>query len=542
VEIFDLTDAADDITDSEPNLVLSYHTSQEDADNDANAIPNFTAYPSATATIYVRVEANTGNPNDAVCYQVVELPLIVNPLPALGTNGVIKPYAICQLTFTGTATFMLNSHIGAILPVGADPADYVVRFYFDQAALTAGTALPNQYTNIATPQTILVWVQHIATGCIKTASMDLLVEQQAVANVPVDAYLEYCDEDGTNDGVYEFDLTSFNAAILGTQNPAVYSVTYFESEADALANQNAIPNPATYRNVFSPDVATIYVAVINTASISGCPAYTTVELRVERLLEPHITSTGNAVCIDYKTGETVGPLTLNSNITGTGYTYDWYLNGDLVYTGSEPTYDALVEGEYTVEVTSSSALGCTSDMSAAFTVIKSGPASIIDAGYIVTNAFSDSQVITVTVEGYGIYKYQLDNGPLQDSAVFTNVSPGEHTISIYDTKGDNACDTVVLSSVSVIDYPNFFTPNGDGYNDTWNIIGLGDQGDAKIYIFDRYGKLIKQISSLGDGWDGTYNGNQLPADDYWFTVTYRETNPNGESVVKEFKSHFALKR
>jgi valyl-tRNA synthetase len=96
--------------------------------------------------------------------------------------------------------------------------------------------------------------------------------------------------------------------------------------------------------------------------------------------------------------------------------------------------------------------------------------------------------------------------------------------------------------VSVIDYPNFFTPNGDGYHDTWNIIGLGSQEDAKIYIFDRYGKLIKQISSAGEGWDGTYNGNQLPADDYWFTVTYREMNAAGESVVKEFKSHFAMKR
>jgi gliding motility-associated-like protein len=181
-------------------------------------------------------------------------------------------------------------------------------------------------------------------------------------------------------------------------------------------------------------------------------------------------------------------------------------------------------------------------MSAAFTVIKSGPASLIDAGYIVTNAFSDSQVITVTVEGWGEYKFQLDNGPLQDDNVFTNVSPGDHTITVYDTKGINACETVILSSVSVIDYPNFFTPNGDGYHDTWNIIGLGSQEDAKIYIFDRYGKLIKQISSAGDGWDGTYNGNQLPADDYWFTVTYREMNAAGESVVKEFKSHFAMKR
>ena len=88
----------------------------------------------------------------------------------------------------------------------------------------------------------------------------------------------------------------------------------------------------------------------------------------------------------------------------------------------------------------------------------------------------------------------------------------------------------------MIDYPNFFTPNGDGYNDTWNIIGL-NQPEAKLYIFDRYGKLIKQLSTTGPGWDGTYNGHQLPSTDYWFSLEYME---NG--VAKEFKAHFAMKR
>ncbi|MFN7676673.1 T9SS type B sorting domain-containing protein, partial [Flavobacterium sp.] len=75
------------------------------------------------------------------------------------------------------------------------------------------------------------------------------------------------------------------------------------------------------------------------------------------------------------------------------------------------------------------------------------------------------------------------------------------------------------------------------YNDTWNIKGLGGQPNAKIYIFDRHGKLIKQLSSKGQGWDGTYNGQQLPSDDYWFTVDYLEQN-----VSKQFKAHFAMKR
>ncbi|MES2410890.1 MAG: T9SS type B sorting domain-containing protein, partial [Bacteroidota bacterium] len=79
--------------------------------------------------------------------------------------------------------------------------------------------------------------------------------------------------------------------------------------------------------------------------------------------------------------------------------------------------------------------------------------------------------------------------------------------------------------------------NGDGIHDTWNIVGLGDQPNAKIYIFDRYGKLMKQISSTGQGWDGIYNGHLLPSDDYWFTVDFTEG-----ATVKQFKAHFSLKR
>ncbi|MGV7107808.1 T9SS type B sorting domain-containing protein, partial [Flavobacterium sp. U410] len=64
-----------------------------------------------------------------------------------------------------------------------------------------------------------------------------------------------------------------------------------------------------------------------------------------------------------------------------------------------------------------------------------------------------------------------------------------------------------------------------------------DQNTTKLYIFDRYGKLVKQISPNGNGWDGTYNGRQLPSTDYWFSLQYEE---NG--VAKEFRAHFSLKR
>ena len=93
----------------------------------------------------------------------------------------------------------------------------------------------------------------------------------------------------------------------------------------------------------------------------------------------------------------------------------------------------------------------------------------------------------------------------------------------------------LTKTLYIIGYPTYFTPNGDGIHDTWNIFGL--DASAKIFIFDKNGKLIKQISPTTVGWDGTYNGIQLPSTDYWFSVEYTEF-----SVNKFFKSHFSLKR
>ena len=82
-------------------------------------------------------------------------------------------------------------------------------------------------------------------------------------------------------------------------------------------------------------------------------------------------------------------------------------------------------------------------------------------------------------------------------------------------------------------YPKFFTPNGDGFNDTWNIKFLDLETNLSIKIFDRYGKLIKELIQNND-WSGTMNGNELPSDDYWFIATRADGN--------EYKGHFSLKR
>ncbi|MCB0389561.1 MAG: T9SS type B sorting domain-containing protein, partial [Winogradskyella sp.] len=75
----------------------------------------------------------------------------------------------------------------------------------------------------------------------------------------------------------------------------------------------------------------------------------------------------------------------------------------------------------------------------------------------------------------------------------------------------------------------------DGYNDFWNPVGLDYmETSVTVNIFNRYGKLLKELSAFGSGWDGTFKGELLPTDDYWFVITFS----NG----KEYRGHFTLKR
>ncbi|WP_269227444.1 T9SS type B sorting domain-containing protein [Flavobacterium eburneipallidum] len=200
-------------------------------------------------------------------------------------------------------------------------------------------------------------------------------------------------------------------------------------------------------------------------------------------------------------------------------------------TWSPATIDNTLSGTYVFTPTAGQ--DCTpSDKSIMVTVNPSN--AISNLNWTVSNAFVDNQIVTITEPLGANYLYQLDDGPFQTSTVFENVALGTHSITVKDTNG---CSEFTNNSVLIINYPKFFTPNADTYNDTWNIYGLKDQLNPRIYIYDLYGKNLTQISPKGLGWDGTYNGHPMPATDYWFTVEYVE-----QDTVKKFKSHFALKR
>ena len=146
--------------------------------------------------------------------------------------------------------------------------------------------------------------------------------------------------------------------------------------------------------------------------------------------------------------------------------------------------------------------------------------------------FSSRNTVQVEVGGEGNYTFSLDGITYQQSNLFDNVAPGLQTVYVKDANGCGISE----KEIAVMGYPKFFTPNGDGVNDYWQLNGVENllETDAYISIYDRYGGFVTMINPRDQGWNGVANAQRLPASDYWFKINLKDG--------REFKGHFSLKR
>jgi len=364
------------------------------------------------------------------------------------------------------------------------------------------------YSNITNPQTIYVKVFNSLTGCNNITELYLDVTATDANN----AKITQCDDDGNEDGYYNFNLTQTNNEILNGL-PSTLTVKYYRSYEDSLLERSELGN--TFTNTI-PYNQTIYARVENN---NACFGISEIELVVLEL--PNIEVEFETIyCLNFYPQL----ITLDAgliNNSPSDFTYLW--------STGETTQEISINapGVYTVTVTNTN--NCNK-----VRTINVLPSNIATIENIVVEDARSNNTITILVSGEGDYEYAIDNvyGPYQDSNLFENVAPGFHTVFIRDK---NNCG-IIEDNVAVIGFPKFFTPNNDGYNDTWHIYGITDpsQAESVIYIFDRYGKFLKELSPQDKGWDGTFNGQMLPSSDYWFHVKLQDG--------RIFKSHFTLKR
>lgn len=527
IATFDFSDAEAQFINLFPvgqALTITYYETIDDALAEINAIPDISNHRNDNSpnvqNVYVRIDSDIDNACLGLGHHIT---LTVNPVPEV---IAVTDFIVCEDNTDGFFDFDLESKNNEVLN-GQDLGIFVVTYHANQLDADNNIgALVSPYTNTSNPQRIYVRITNSITGCSKSVvDFNIEVQEEVQANQAMPIF-NLCDEFGDNDGFAEFDLLSQNALVLDGQDPANYRVTYHLTQADADFGINELTD--VYENITNPQ--TIYVRVDDiTIANSICWATTEITLQVD-LLPIFDLDDEYLLCLNTNGTEVVDLPILDTQLSDAVYSFEWSLNGGVLPSETASGLMPSVGGTYSVLVTNN-ATGCQNTDS---TIVNESSPPIISAE-VISNIFDNNHIVDVTATGLGIYEYSLGNGPWQESNIFNNVSAGVHIVAARDKNG---CG-VGLTTVLVIDYPQFFTPNGDGYHDTWNIVGIDTQPDAVIYVFDRFGKLLKQISPTGNGWNGTFNGVDLPTNDYWFTVEYNEPI-NGSR--QQFKAHFTLKR
>lgn len=496
---FDLDAVTAALVQNTAQFSTAYYASEADAEAETGELPQiFYNTEPDEQVIFARIVNNTF----AECFAILPITLVVNPWPApVPAAKLIQ----CDLgpAPDGSTTFNL-AEADSLLTGGSTTMEVI---YY----LTAGDAendinpLNPAYTNVTNPEQVMARVTNTQTGCFRIMPLELEVNTNTIGPVT----LETCDDDGTEDG-----LTEFNLLLAGLED-GTNTVVYYTTVNDALLEQNAIG--PLFTNTTAQQQS-IYARIENN---NDCTAVQEIIL-IARPLPDLDTEGEGIVCLN--TGNFI-PLDAGVNGSSNGFTYQWS-------TGAVTSIIMVNQpGVYTVTVTNTH--GC--EKVRTITVV---PSDVAIIEHIEIKDLRDNNTVTVfvspsnNVETTYLYSLDMPNGPFQESNYFENVPAGIHTVYVYDEHG---CG-IVSEEIAVLYIPNFFSPNGDGFNDTWNVIGINSlfYRNSTIYVFDRYGKFLSNVDPKGPGWDGTYNGARLPATDYWYVVTL----DNGRTV----KGHFSMIR
>jgi len=373
-------------------------------------------------------------------------------------------------------------------------------FLTESQTITLRVEINPIYPNINNPQGL----------CYDETTLEFIVDDSpevGVPNVP-----EQCDsEDGVLDGQGVFDTGNLNTELLAGQTNMELNYFLIDGAGNETDLGTSLPNPfntstvTVLARILNPDNPTCIVEEYITFQVNENPVF---ELPEEQV---------------YCTN--LGSDTIYVTTPSATYNYSWTRDNNGVDEPMNQFSQNLVinqGGVYTVTATNPTT-GCTTSKTIS---VSESELALLDYDditvYDLTGDGTNRIEIQTGVDNLGIgdYEFAFNDGSFQDSPVFDDVEPGIHKISVKDKNGCGIAEIMV----SVIGYKYFFTPNSDGINDTWQVLGISEQFQAEslIYIFDRHGRLLTQIATDGEGWDGTYNGSALPADDYWFRVNLED--------------------
>ncbi len=507
-------------------VTINYYSTFAAAEANGPALSKNTnvALPIGTTAIYagIRTVANQ-------CLTIIPFQIENFDHPQITTPD---PLGICGST---TATFDLTIRNNQI--TGGNP-NLVVTFFATPADLSVNNPIANPNAFVSNSTTVVVLVTDTANNnCPSQTTLELNVNLNPGATQnPQPLYI--CNDSG----FATFNLTERLPDLLAQTPADEATVRFYIEEIDAIAgNENYITSPESFTNTVAGSQI-IFARVTSTVNFDtenniACFTVLAFPLFVQAFPQNQLNNYPYKICVT-DTGEVTREAFIDTGLAAADHLFLWYrgfdaISENLILGANGPTFETDESGNFSVRATNiTTPAFCSSvfNFTTRETVI---PSSVTVTPEVLVAFEIDNTVTAIAAPPSADYEYMLGSYGWQDSPTFENVREGLYIMTVRNKFG---CGEV-FTSVAVVDYQNFFTPNGDGINDLWNLQGRTGLRFNNIFIFDRHGKLIRELFANETGWDGTYNGAPMPADDYWFKAEYATQNSQGI-----FQGHFTLKR
>lgn len=481
------------IIGDQTGVSVTYHINLNDASIGINPLASPYRNISNPQTIYARIERTNG------CSDITSFDL------EIGNPQLTMPEDVVLCSYHNSERYILDNIIPAVI---GDATGYIFSYHNSEEDATSNINPIGSFVDFTSaPRRVFVRVtDQTDVDCFSITSFRGYINAIAVAGQPTNIVV--CDINFNDTTLVN--LSDKDLEILDGRDPLDFEILYFTSVADRLAGINNVSG--NFQNTQNPQ--TLLVRFLERAT--GCFDYSQFRITVNPLPLPIFSEDSYIYCLN-------ATESLAISVQSGFQNYVWNTgeegrNLNRIYINAPGTYTVTVTNEF----------DCTNSVTVE--VMPSDIATITNLEIIDFHAPDNS--VTIFVEGPGDYEYALNNEVrFHNDNFFSGLKNGFHTVYVRDKNG---CGTVSKEFL-VLDYPRFFTPNNDGINDYWTIIGIDEIPDFKIYIFDRFGKMLKRIPPHSQGWDGTnLKGKKMPSSDYWFLIDL-ENRP-------KYRGHFTLKR
>lgn len=492
------------------------------------------------------------------CNEVTNIiSLSINPIPKIKNSVVILEQ--CSDTYSENNIVNLTE---AEINISDNPKNTFTYFKTEKDAISGSSQIIDIEKYPIKDNFVEAWVRTISEfNCYTISKIE--INASFSENIDYSKTFEECDDfldiDGNNtinnsdlDGISYFDFSSARQDIINTFpifKRSKIEVSFYETAENRNASINAITDISKHRNKNNPSFAfnqTIYIKVKNKSN-NFCEGIGELFLKTNSI--PDFSVEGEAPDEPIIICAKNIPYTLEVKKPKDNYSYIWYDEKGNELAKNTQSIKITKGGKYSVTAISLDPKNCSKTrtivvLKSNFEVINRSFITIIDD----TSSLSSNLSIQINIPINPIinekFKYSLEdkNGttirPFQESNLFNDLEGGIYNVVV---ENENGCGTSELE-VSVIQYPKFFTPNGDGKNDYWLIKGASTTfyKTTNINIFNRFGKLLAQLPLNSTGWDGTFNGKTLPSDSYWYSIKLIPLDSTKPTINK--KGNFSLLR